>query len=445
MRPVTAGALALLLLGCEASAPPDPLLELRRAVAAFGVAPLDPPVTSPLPQVALGQALFFDKELSGNRDIGCSTCHNPVYHTSDLLQLSIGTGGNRPGGSRQLGVSGQFTQRHAPELFDRGDPSWIAFFWDGRVERNANGYSTPAGVALPRGLTSLLAAQALFPVLGRSEMRGQVNDFDRHGLPNELAALPDSAPMLVWDAIVTRLRAIPAYDSLFAAAYPSSPGSHITITRAAEAIAAFIGERWSTLGDTPFDRFLQGDDSALTEPARRGATLFFGRAGCAACHRGPLLTDQRFHNVGIPPLGPGAAGGAPDAGRATVTGIATDRFTFRTPPLRNVDLTAPYFHNGAYRNLGDAVRHYRDVPAALAGFQPSFVDARLQPSLRLDANTVADVLSTLDPLVRSPRQLSDVDVADLLAFLRALSGTRSGVLLQDVPATVPSGLPVSDQ
>ncbi|MDZ4864016.1 MAG: cytochrome c peroxidase [Gemmatimonadota bacterium] len=427
MRYRSAGLLVVLLSGCDASAAADPVSELRHAMADAGVV-----------------ALFFDKELSGNRDIGCSTCHNPVYHTSDLLQLSIGTGGTRPGGSRQLGTTGQFTQRHAPELFDRGDPSWTTLFWDGRVERQGNGFSTPAGAALPSGLTSPLAAQALFPVLGRAEMRGHAGDRDRFGSLNELATLPDSATTQVWNALVGRLQAVPAYDSLFAAAYPGASGAPVTIAKAAEAIAAFIGERWSTQGDTPLDRFLLGDDSALTEPARRGAALFFGRAGCAACHRGPLLTDQRFHNVGIPPLGPGTADGLPDPGRGAVTAVPADHYSFRTPPLRNVDLTAPYFHNGAYRNLGDAVRHYRDVPAALAAFRPALVDTRLQPSLRLDATSIAGVLATLDPRVRAPRHLSDADIADVLAFLRALTSPRSGILLDDIPATVPSGLPVFD-
>jgi cytochrome c peroxidase len=297
---------------------------------------------------------------------------------------------------------------------------------------------------LPEGLNSLLAAQALFPMLGRAEMRGHAGDRDPFGALNELAVLPDSATTEVWDAIVARLRAIPAYDSLFRGAFATGAGDTITITHAAEAIAAFIGERWSTGGETPLDRFLQGDDSALSAPARRGAALFFGRARCAACHRGPLLSDQQFHNVGIPLLGPGTALGAPDRGRAAMTGVPADAFRFRTPPLRNVDLTAPYFHNGAYRNLGDAIRHYRDVSAALNAFRPELLDPRLQASLQLDPATLAAVRSTLDPLVRSPVRLSDMDVADLLSFMRALTSPRSAVLLQDIPRTVPSGLAVFD-
>ncbi|HEY7683008.1 MAG TPA: cytochrome c peroxidase [Gemmatimonadales bacterium] len=430
-------ALLIVLAGCQATAPPepaDPRSVLGPLLSRADARPLDPLASGSPPLIRLGQALFFDKILSGNRDIGCSTCHNPVYHTSDFLMLSIGTGGHRPGGSRELGT-GAFTSREATDLFDRGQPGWRVLMWDGRVASTASGLTTPFGAALPPGLSGPLAAQALLPLVARVEMRGRGSD--------ELATIPDSAPHAVFDAILARLRTIPGYDTLFAAAYPgTSPGS-ITIAQMANAIAAFIADRWST-GETAFDRYLRGDTAALNDQALRGAVLFFGRARCSECHRGPLLSDQDFHNTGIPVLGPGLPDVSADVGRAAVTGLPDDRFRFRTPPLRNVDLTAPYMHNGSYRTLEDVIRHYRDPGESLARFDPTPLDPRLIPTLRIDPATVAEVLATLDPRLRVGIRLSDQDVLDLAAFLRALTDPASGILLDDVPDNVPSGLPVLD-
>jgi cytochrome c peroxidase len=398
------------------------------------VVPLDRPDSAGTALGRLGQALFFDKILSGNRDVSCGTCHSPVYHTVDLLTLSIGTGGLRPSVVRELGT-GSFLPRNAPDLFNRGHPAWTSMFWDGRVERIGSTYRSPAGDALPQGLASPLAVQALFPLLGRAEMRGRAGE-------NELADVGDADPRAVWDAIVARLRAIPGYDSLVAAAFPARDPAPLTITDVGNAIAAFVGTAW-LMGNSPFDRFLRGEDDALTPTATRGGLLFFGRARCGECHTGPLLTDQRFHNVGIPPLGPGLDGG-PDIGRAAVTGRAEDRFAFRTPSLRNVVHSRPYMHNGAYATLEGAIRHYVNVGAALRGFSVAGVDPRLQTTVDLSAATLAEVEATLDPKVRQPVALSDRDIEDLMAFLMALTDPAASLILSDIPWSVPSGLPVSD-
>jgi cytochrome c peroxidase len=415
---------------------------LRAAIGAAGVTPLAPLPPDDPARVALGRALFFDKELSGNRNIGCSTCHNPAYHTSDQLMLSIGTGGTRPGGGRLLG-SGAFTARNATEMFNRGRPDWRVLLADGSVSGSGRAITTPFGAQAPANLDGLLAGQALLPLVARGEMRGHAGDLDALGEPNELALLPDSEPAQVWSGIMTRLRRIPGYDSLFAAAYPNVPADSLGIADAVNAIAVFIRTTWSS-ADSPFDRYLAGDSSALSDSAWRGASLFFGRARCAECHRGPLLSDQDFHNTGVPPLGPGTGGG-PDIGRGDVTGFPEDRFRFRTPALRNVSLTAPYMHNGAFHTFESIIRHYRDAAGALRNFDPLTVDARLRPTLQLDPVTVADVLGTLDPRLQKGITLSDRDMADLVAFLFALTDQSAANLLGDVPRSVPSGLPVLDR
>lgn len=447
MRRLTLGlvAAALAVGGCSEGTPAAPEPEeagLRAAIGAAGVTPLTPLPPGDPARIALGRALFFDKELSGNRNIGCSTCHNPAYHTSDQLMLSIGTGGTRPGGGRQLG-SGAFTSRNATEMFNRGRPEWRVLLADGSVSGGGGTITTPFGARAPADLDGLLAGQALLPLVARGEMRGHAGDLDALGKPNELALLPDSEPGQVWSAIVTRLRGIPGYDSLFAAAYPNVPAESLGIVHAVNAIAVFIRTTWSS-ADSPFDRYLAGDSSALSDSAWRGAALFFGRARCAECHRGPLLSDQDFHNTGVPPIGPGIGGGA-DIGRGGVTGFPEDRFRFRTPALRNVSLTAPYMHNGAFHSFEAIIRHYRDAAGGLRNFDPLTVDARLRQTLRLDPVTVAEVLRTLDPRLQQGIPLSDQEMADLVAFLFALTDHSAVNLLGDVPKSVPSGLPVLDQ
>jgi len=298
------------------------------------------------------------------------------------------------------------------------------------------GLETPIGSALPQGLSGPLAAQALLPLVARVEMRGRGGD--------ELAAIPVSEPGLVFAAIVARLRAIPAYDTLFGAAFPGVPSESISIVHVANAIAAFVADRW-VADNSPFDRYLAGDDQALTDVARRGAELFFGRGRCAVCHRGPLLTDQQFHNTGVVVLGPGLVGGGPDVGRAAVTGLAEDRYRFRTPPLRNASLTSPYMHNDSLRSFEDVIRHYRNAAVSLTNLDVATVDPRLRPTLDVTPARVSDVLATLDPVLAGGLRLSDRDVADLAAFLRSLTDPASGILLGDVPPTVPSGLSVFDQ
>jgi cytochrome c peroxidase len=308
--------------------------------------------------------------------------------------------------------------------------------WDGRVAEGADGLETPLGAALPAGLSGPLAAQVLLPLVARVEMRG-------HG-PDELAALPDSETTLIFAAIVARLQAIPGYDSLFRAAFPAVPPESIAIVHVANAIAAFIAERWRA-DDSPFDRYLAGDNFALNDAERRGAELFFGRALCAACHRGPLLTDQQFHNTGIPVFGPGIPGAGPDIGRAVVSGLVEDRYRFRTPPLRNASLTSPYMHNGSLRSFEAVIRHYQNAAAALSAFDTTAVDPRLRSTFDLSPTRVADILTTLDPILRGGIPLTDGEVTDLAAFLRALTDPASGVLLGDIPPSVPSGLTVLDR
>lgn len=440
-------AAALLVAGCSdgPAGASDLDTQVREALLQANVTPLSPLPAEDPALVRLGQALMFDKVLSGNRDVSCATCHNPVTGTSDRLSLSIGSGGTGSAGSRVLSAAPQFTPRNSQELFNRGYAEFRHLFWDGRVSLAANGdFHTPAGARLPAGLSGALAAQAMFPATTRLEMRGQVGDLDRFGIPNELAQFGDDEQPAIWNALMNRVLAIPEYVTLFQAAYPAVAPADLGFQHAANAIAAFEVEAFTTV-NSPFDRYVRGDEAAVGEPEKRGAILFFGKAGCGSCHLGPHLTDQQFHGIGAPQLGPGMSPDQPeDRGLARVTASPTDRFRFRTPPLRNVELTGPWMHDGAYTTLAAAVRHYVNTDSALRSYDASQLREDLRASHLSDPATLDALAAAIDPLVKAPLPLSDGEVADILLFLRSLTDPAASGLGSTVPASVPSGLPVGD-
>lgn len=393
--------------------------------------------------VALGGALFFDKELSGNRDVSCATCHHPLMHTSDGLSLPIGVGGHGLGTSREMGEGREFVPRNSPDVFNRGAPEWVTMFWDGRISGSPErGFSNPAGGMLPDGLDNVLAVQAMFPVTSLEEMRGKPEDkiiFD-----NELADLPEDDPTAVWGALMKRLLAIPEYAEMFRAAFPHVLKKELGFEHAANAIAAYEATTWS-MADSPWDQYLAGDDSAISNAAKRGSILFYGQDGCPQCHGTNLLTDQDYHNIGVPQLGPGKDDEKPlDYGRWHVTNDLEDKFAFRTPPLRNVALTGPYMHNGAYTDLESTVRHHFYPTEALHNYNPEHLSQELQETCQVDNATIQEILETLDPILVTPLELSDTQISDLMAFLQSLTSPSAIDLSGDIPASVPSGLPVRD-
>ncbi len=153
--------------------------ELLAVIAQANVEAIDLGPTPEEAKVALGEALFFDKEISGNRDISCATCHHPLLHGGDGLSLPFGTGAKGLGTARKIGVNRGLVPRNAPEIFNRGAPQWSTMFWDGRVVEEFDYFGSPAGDVLPDGLDSALAVQAMFPPTSRDEMRGKSGDICR--------------------------------------------------------------------------------------------------------------------------------------------------------------------------------------------------------------------------------------------------------------------------
>jgi cytochrome c peroxidase len=450
---ITTATTAVLVGGCKdgytIADPPAELTldtQLRQTIGGWGAVPILPVAAQNAALVDLGRSLFFDKILSGNRDVACATCHDPTAHATDALSLPIGTGGTGVGLTRTLGIDRQFVPRNAPSLLNQG-LGFFYMFWDGRVneEGGIGRFRTPTNAVLPPGLNNLLAAQAMLPVLNRAEMRGASGDRDDAGNPNELAIIADASAAQIWDATMRRLLAIQQYQAKFSAAYPGTPVSALGFQHAANAIAAFEVSAF-TRSNSAFDRFMAGTDRAMTSEEKRGALLFFGKARCSTCHSGPLLGGQSFANVAVPQIGPGVGNAAPlDIGRGEEFPRETQfRFAFRVQPLRNVELTAPYMHDGAYATLEAVVRHYNNADSAQRNYDPS----RLSPAVRAmyhgDAATVKSVLETLDFRLREPLRLTTTEQSELVAFLKSLTDPSARDLSSIVPATVPSGLRVRE-
>lgn len=411
---------------------------LRAAARSHGAGPLGARPRVDPAMAALGEALFFDPILSGNRDISCGSCHHPQAGSGDGLPLSAGTGGRGDGPARVLGPDRPLVPRNAPPIYNRGHADWRTMFWDGRVERVGGAFRSPAGDVLPGGLDSLLAVQAMFPPTSRVEMRGNPGETAADGRPNELAMIGDRDLAAIWSALSARVVAEPGYVPLLEAAFPGRDLDELGFADLANAIAAYEASAFVADG-SPWDRFLAGDDAALADDELAGAALFYGDGGCAACHTGALMTDQRFHAAGVPQIGPGKDRAAPaDTGRGAVTGAADDH-AFRTPSLRNVAITGPWMHDGAYDSLEQAVRHMADAPAARRSYR-----GPVQPGLGRLAEDAALDTAPLDAAAESfgrrATPLSDAQVADVVAFLGALTDPASRRGEPAVPESVPSGL-----
>ncbi len=390
----------------------------------------------------LGKLLFFDKILSGNKNISCASCHHPLAGTGDGLSLPVGEGGSGLGVTRDTG-SGKHAivervPRNAPHVFNLGANEFTVMFHDGRLSVNGEDPSiidTPAGPI--EGLDHALAGQAMFPPTSNTEMAGQKGE-------NKVAnAAAEGDVEEVWRRLTKRVMGIDEYQELFAEVYP---GETIDFTHIANAIGAFEAAAYRA-DNSPFDRYLRGDKAAMSASAKEGWRLFKGKANCIDCHQGKFLTDHEFHAIGVPQIGPGKGdgdSGHDDFGREQVTGDPEDRYRFRTPTLRNVAITGPWGHDGAYNTLEGIVKHHLNAVAALENYDVT--QAVLPAREDLDA---MDFIVHNDPESREmlaeeieidPVQLTEKEIHYLMDFLHALTDPASLDMRNTVPAKVPSGL-----
>lgn len=415
--------------------------------AAQGISADDYIPVDPL-QAELGQLLFYDKILSGNRNISCGTCHHHDHAGTDGLSLGIGEGGVGVGPERTAGEGPDAIRkripRNAPALWNLGHKSVEVMFHDGRLTPSdlyESGFDSPAEEWLPEGLDNLVAAQALFPMTSQFEMAGNPGE-------NEVTGAVHERIDYGWPIIAKRVRTIPEYGEKFVAAFNHiETADQVTIVEIGNVLGAFIASEWQSF-DSPYDDWLAG--VPLDDDAERGREIFFYSARCSSCHSGDLFTDQGFHALGLPAFGPGRTRRFDpiprDVGRMGKSDLLEDAYRFRTPSLRNVALTGPYGHNGAFPTLEAMIMHHADPVASLARWTLSDAQlpdvpwiAAVDGAIAQDAAEMKRQASVQD--LRS-LSISEDDVQYLLAFLNALTGKTAEDRPLGRPETVPSGLPV---
>jgi cytochrome c peroxidase len=366
----------MLIFGCERSAKransklaptpeTDPLAQ-PKSLQQVGV-PVEatraaiPPDNSQTPEkISLGQKLFFDRRLSVDGTISCSTCHDPAFAFTDRKPASVG-------------IKGRVGQRNAPTvlnaLYNKTQ------FWDGRV--------------------NTLEEQAALPIVNSVEM----------GHPN-------------LDAAVAQIAGVGEYQQAFRAVFGRAPKGPDLL----RAIASY--ERTQLSFDSPFDHFIAGDKNAIDDSAKRGWELFNTQARCNKCHAltdtqrdVTVFTDNDFHNIGIGIIRHNVVALAREAeqliksgdtgaidraaiqtdmsalGRFLITKKEKDIASFKTPDIRNVLVTAPYFHDGSQETLWDVIDHYNKGD----GLQNPYLDEDIQP-LSLTENDIDDLVAFLASL-----------------------------------------------
>lgn len=432
------------------------LVTLVFAVSSASAQPIPPAINDSayfpvsLQEAELGQLLFYDPILSGNRETACATCHHPELGTSDGVSLSFGDGGLGMGSDRRAdpgNMPEERIPRNSPALFNLGAKEFTSLFHDGRLEADPtrpNGIRTPMDADMVQGFASVLSAQTMFPVLSRDEMAGSQRENDVARLVRQGIITGDGG---AWDVLARRVAGVTDYANQFVAIYPHvETADDIAFTDISNAIAAFVAYEWRS--DTaPFDAVLMGTLD-LEGAAQTGLEIFYGKGRCADCHTGPFLTDHKFHAMAAPQIGPGKSATFEDHhrddGRYRVTGRGVDRYAFRTPSLRNVALTAPYGHAGSHKDLFQFIADHADPAQGLMNYDRT---QAVLPDFADDDFTVLDdpfqIKDIAAAVTSEPVNLTNTDVAAIVAFLNTMTDPVSVEGRLGIPDTVPSGLPVS--
>ncbi len=340
----------------------EPATGLQKPFPQPIIQPEDNPTTPE--KVELGRLLFFDPILSDDNTLSCAHCHHPDLGFSDGLPRSHGKDGKGAGTERTGGIE---LSRSAPTLWN------TVFnhrqFWDGRAQH--------------------LEEQARMVIT----------------TPEEVNADPAQ--------LVEELKAIPEYRQLFDRAFGGKNGESITFKNITYALAAF--QRTLVSFNSRFDRYAAGDGSALTPQEKRGLKLFLSpKTRCNECHGIPTFANRDFKVIGVPPV-PGAPPDVPKPEAEPGRGGGPNG-AFKIPTLRNIALTAPYMHNGAFATLEEVLDFY-----AGGGGRGKGLDVPLQD----------DKIRKFD--------LTQQEKEDLIAFLLALTDESAKPA---IPERVPSGLPV---
>ncbi len=380
--------------------------------------------------VILGRELFFSKTLSGNKNISCSTCHHPKFGSSDGLPLPIGEGGMGTGNTRFQG-RGKVIPRNAPDLFNRGYPSFDKMFWDSRVSMNVKKktFSTPEpsfnGVnpknkVITRMFSTALDAQAIFPLVSHDEMRGKKGT-------NEIADAPNN--LIAWQRIVQRVLNDYELSSLLRKAYPGV--RKFNIGHIGRAIGAFESVAFKA-NNTQWDKYLRGSRVALDLKSKKGFLVFVEKGQCINCHNGAHFTNLGFRSVATPQIGPGKNKKNKDYGLYHLTKNPKHKYLFKVPPLRNLIFTAPYMHDGSLLTLKEVIDHYDEPFKSLDAYSTDKIENKYSRNYNrtlnteLDLNELTEIKKFATPILRGhQKHFTDIEKDQLLHFLTFALTDRS--------------------
>ena len=368
---------------------------LREAAIRAGLVRAEETWVSVDPAMAELGGLIFDSELlSLNGSISCRNCHLSEFGSADGIPNAVGVGGQGTGLER-LQSGGTIVPRNALPLWGRGGKGFETFFWDGKVELRDGKVLSQFGESSPSNDPLVVAAH-----LPSVEIREMV--IDDQSVREQWANEDVTSANSIYAHLVIRLLADPEIGSRLAGTDEDPDFSDVAL-----ALASFIRDEFR-LRQTKFERFVF-EEGAITQAELHGGILFYGRGRCSACHNGPYFSDMQFHAVAFPQAGFGKNGFGVDEGRFNVTFDPSDRFLFRTPPLFNVTLTAPYSHSGSVMGLEEAI---------IAHFDP----LRLVDPSQMDTRERADLFQRLGAAGNEPlsASLTDQEVAELASFLRTL-------------------------
>ena len=406
------------------------------------------------PKTKLGQLLFFSHSLSGDLTVSCATCHHPDFGGADSLSLGLGVAAMDAatvGPERQLDPTkdldpaadgGPNMHRNSQTIFNSAlyDRSMTfdgrVFVLDEEVKPGGTGQTirTPESGNLYDGSAAdgLLEVVSKFPLTNHNEMRAYLFSAEsqeqyREHLVARLRGERDEGYLSPegpanWLALFRQAFAQP----------DASAEAVITLVNVQRALGAFM--KSMIFIESPWKRYVEGDEGVISESAKRGALLFYrsnaeGGLGCAACHSGDFFTNENFYSVGFPQIGRGfMRPEKDDIGRWNITRREEDKYAFRVPSLLNIGITMPYGHAGSFDQLADAIRYHSNPREAIKRFDFSLSElAQFQagmsyPYAESHTQTAIDAtsFSLAEPLLPG-RDLTDEEVADVTAFLLTLT------------------------
>ncbi len=317
----------------------------------------------------IGELIFNTDALSGEKNIGCHSCHLEEFSFADNLPVAIGVGGSGSSTDRVLS-NGILVPRNAFTLKGRGHDGFKSFFWDGKTELISNTeFTSPFGLISSETYHSTLAIAASLPIIARDEFLGVEGIYSN----NMLHQVDNAYFMDKYDSASNILNRKIFHEensdlSEIRSEFIKLGVNKIDLADIGNALAEFIKRDFQCI-DSDWNDYLSGNLNALSQSQKEGAILFFGAAKCSSCHSGELFSDFNYHSISAPQGSIGVSPLSQDFGRANITHINEDRFKFRTPPLVFVGSTAPYGHSGQFKNLNEVVIYHINPIKFLQGYK----------------------------------------------------------------------------